>query len=113
MAQHGTIETTAQAGGGPVSSTTSVNEREPDFSTCIDVRHLVDAEGIALGFRQGMFSIDGDNGEELGGVSTGAGCGTDAIICTWGDEVFLVRGRDLLRVLVGTVDPAAAEKIPS
>lgn len=46
-------------------------------------------------------------------MSTGAGCGTDAIILEWEGHSAVLRGRDLLRVFVGTVDPAAAERLPS
>ena len=57
------------------------------------------AEGIVLGFRQEMVSTD------HGGVSSGAGLGSDNIIVEWRDKTMLLRGSDLLAAWAAVVQP--------
>lgn len=105
------MKTTASH-GGETASTGSVVAKDPSGELTVPIRdELSGVESIALGFRQSMFDvIDGD--EEIGGVSTGGGFGTDAIILRWGDRTALVRGSELLKAWVAEFDPEAAAQFP-
>ena len=76
----------------------------------VPVRELVDGEGIVLGFRQDMLSLSGAKGR-VGGVETGAGLGTDAIVLTWKGRKVVIRGVELLRAWVETFAPEDAKLI--
>lgn len=101
------LETSAQVGDGPVASTGTV-VRKPETGTLeVAFRELEGAEGIAMGFRQQMFDLGG-----RGGVSTGAGMGTEFILLEWGEKQVMVRGLDLLRAWVAQIDPEAVKRFP-
>lgn len=108
------IATSARVGDGPIATTHSALTKSPSGELRVPVhfRTTEGAEGIALGFRHHMFSLNEDDGRPIGEVSTGAGWGTDAIIMRWGDHQATVRGLDLLRAWVATFDPEAAKRIP-
>jgi hypothetical protein len=69
-------------------------------------------ESIVTGFRQTMFDLSDDDGNEVATMATGSGYGTDFITMKWGDKYAVVRGVDLLRAWVATFDPEAAKAIP-
>ena len=102
--------TTAKLGDGSVATTEGTLRKAPSARVEVPVKDLEGAESISLGFRQQMFTL-GD-GEDKGGVATGAGWGTDAIILTWGDKTAVVRGLDLLRAWVQTFAPEDAKHFP-
>jgi hypothetical protein len=68
-------------------------------------------ESIATGFRQQMFTLQ-DANETVAEVDAGAGCGSDFITLKYGDRHAVVRGVDLLRAWVRTIDPEAAKRFP-
>ena len=70
-------------------------------------------QGIGLGLRQSMIELGDKHEPEHGGVMTGAGCGSDAIILEWKGRHAVVYGRDLIRAWVMTFAPEDAVRIPA
>lgn len=87
-------------------TTQDVLDREPESLT-VPIREVMGTlESMVLGLRQSMLDV-----EDNGGVSTGAGLGSDFIILRWGDRQALVRGSELLRAWVATFAPEDAERL--
>jgi hypothetical protein len=75
-----------------------IARRKPE-ETLVPFREITPEEGLAIGFRMEMITT------EFGGVSTGAGLGSDWIIVTWKDRYFVIRGVELLALFAGRVSP--------
>jgi hypothetical protein len=102
-----------RVGSGPVHTTESVLQQAPETTIALPIKDLAaDGRSIALGYRQEMFSLS-DGNKVKGSVSTGAGCGTDAIFLQWGDRQAVLKGRDLLRLWVAPFNPHDAKRMPS
>ena len=97
--------------GDEKATTRGVLVKERTGNLPVPYAELSGVESIATGFRQQMFDLT-DNDGEGGGVSSGAGMGTDFIMMTWGDKTAIVRGLDLLRAWVSTFEPEAAKHFP-
>jgi hypothetical protein len=59
------------------------------------------------GLHQVMLSLG-----DVGSVRTQGGLGGDAIVVVWKDRSFCVRGLDIIRAVVATIDPKELERIP-
>jgi hypothetical protein len=72
--------------------------------------NLTSIQVIALGFRQEMLSI-GQKPGPTGGVSTGAGFGSGAILLEWNGRKAVLYGQDLFKAWVATFAPEDAERM--
>lgn len=68
--------------------------------------------GSLFPMRVSMFTL-GEGENVIGELATGAGFYSDAIVMTWKGSHRLVRGLDLFRAWVETIDPEGAKQIPS
>ena len=100
----------AQSGGEKADSKSLMTKkRTGDLS--IPYAEASTVESIATGFRQQMFDLRDKDGHG-GSVAIGAGWGSDFITLEWGEHRAIVRGIDLLRAYVATVDPEAVKGFP-
>jgi hypothetical protein len=97
--------------GGKSVRTEDVLKRPPAGTLPVPYRDVAEAEGLTLGFRQEMIGVGDPKKPDHGGVTCGAGCGTDFIILEWKGKTALVRGGELFRAWVATFDPESAGKM--
>jgi len=75
----------------------------------LPVRDLKDPDlSIVLGLRQEMVGVE----EIDASVSCGAGLGTDFIILQYGERTLLIRGSELLKRWITSIDPEVGDRIP-
>lgn len=86
----------ARSGDRTVSHA-DIEARDPTGHLSVPFREIDGLDNLALGLRMGMLDVG-----NLGGVSTGGGCGSDYIILEWRGRHLLIRGSDLLRSWVAT-----------
>lgn len=89
-------------------SSQTLMDRAPDAALTIPIR-IVDRnspEGLVTGFQTGMLDLG------PGSVSTGAGLGNDFIRLKWEDHLAVVRGSELLKAWVATLDPEVIKQFP-
>lgn len=98
-------------------SSKDVTDREPE-GLWVPYRTINEEEGITLGFRQEMISLEPeDKNDPSGSVTCGAGLGTDFIIFSIEHEedrrMAVMRGSELMKRWVRSFDPELAERIPA
>lgn len=72
----------------------------------VPVAEFGEREFMAL--RQSMLEL----GDGVGSVSTGAGLGNDGIFVVWKGRKFVVRGLDIIKAVVATIDSKELARIP-
>ena len=89
----------------------------PSIKLPIPAYPITPIESLSLGFRMQMLSISEESSGISGSVTTGAGCGNDYIIMEFAtpkqQHSVVIRGRELLKAWVQTIDPDEAQRIPS
>lgn len=98
--------------GGRSASNRSVNAKPPTGELTIPLTDLEGVESMALGFREELFELVGDDNKRLGNMTCTAIGGGDALIMTWGEKKAFVRGRDLFAAWLRQIDPEGAKKLP-
>lgn len=102
-----TSSVTNEDGETTFASTSSIVAGAPEEMS-LPVRHLQPLQGLALGFRQSMVEVE----EIDASVSTTAGLGTDFIIVTYDERTMFLRGSELLKRYVTSIDPKVGDNIP-
>jgi hypothetical protein len=72
--------------------------------------NLTSVQVIGLGFRQEMLTV-GEKPGPHGGVSTGAGFGSGAILLEWNGRKAVLYGQELFKAWVATFAPEDAERM--
>jgi hypothetical protein len=114
MAGDKTPDITAEV-GGERRTTRQMYHAERSGDLAVPFVNIDTLESITLGFRADMFTL-GDPDTRGGSVATGSGMGTDFIMLEWNDgrqkHKAMLRGLDVLRAWVATVDPEAVKGFP-
>jgi hypothetical protein len=96
---------------GQSASTADVLHKQRSGWVPLPYAEISGLELMVTGFRQSMLDLsEGD--ERVGSVDVGAGLGSDFITLRWGERLALVRGIDLLRAWVQTIDAEGAKRLP-